>query len=223
MADRFKSCHLSSEHTALEMTGTDRPGLLSEISAVLAELECHIAAAVAWTHNRRAACVIYVEDEAKPGGPITDPNQLARMEEQLENVMEAHQSRGAGERQSVRLMAPAAGRRHTERRLHQLMFADGDYKQCGCSCGDDSCSPECAGPHVSIEGWKEKGYSVVNIKSRDRPKLLFDTVCALTDMEYVVSHAAVRSEGNMANQVSKNETNLFNIKFLIRRNQYPHT
>lgn len=201
MADRFKSRHMSTDHTAIEMTGTDRPGLLSEISAVLAELECHIAAAVAWTHNSRAACVIYVEDVAKLGWPITDPDHLARIEEQLENVVEAHHRRG--ERRSVRLTAPAAGRKHTERRLHQLMFADRDYEQCGCSCWMESSSLGCSGPHISIEGWKEKGYSAVKIKSRDRPKLLFDTVCALTDMEYVVSHAAVSSEGAMANQVSK--------------------
>ncbi|PKI71333.1 hypothetical protein CRG98_008333 [Punica granatum] len=196
--DQFKSRHLSTKHTVLEMTGTDRPGLLSEISATLTELECHIVAAVVWTHNGRTACVIYVKDEAKLGGPITDPEHLARIEEQLENVVEAHH--GRGERRSVRLTAPAAGRTHTERRLHQLMFTDKDYEQCGCHCEDSSRLQECPGPHISIEGWKEKGYSVVNIKSRDRPKLLFDTICVLTDMEYVVSHAAVMSEGIMANQ-----------------------
>ncbi|KAK4765229.1 hypothetical protein SAY86_026319 [Trapa natans] len=210
VADRFKSRHVSTEHTALEMTGLDRPGLLSEISAVLADLECHIAAAEAWTHNRRAACVIYVEDEANLGRPIVDQNHLARIEEQIENVMEAyhhyhHHSRTAGvdERPNVRVTAPVPSRTHTERRLHQLMFADGDYDQCGCCCRQDDqsiTSLECAEPHVSIEGWKGKAYSVVNIKSRDRPKLLYDTVCALTDMKYVVSHAAVRSEGIMANQ-----------------------
>jgi hypothetical protein len=36
--------------------------------------------------------------------------------------------------------------------------------------------------------------------SRDRPKLLFDTVCALTDMQYVVFHATVGSQGPLAIQ-----------------------
>nr|XP_023917007.1 ACT domain-containing protein ACR1-like [Quercus suber]POF04922.1 act domain-containing protein acr1 [Quercus suber] len=58
----------------------------------------------------------------------------------------------------------------------------------------------CDGTHVTIESCKEKGYSVVNVKSRDRPKLLFDTVCALTDLEYVVFHAVVASKGSMADQ-----------------------
>jgi hypothetical protein len=41
----------------------------------------------------------------------------------------------------------------------------------------------------------------VNVRSRDRPKLLFDTLCALTDMQYVVFHAVVSSKGTMADQV----------------------
>ncbi|KAI6695079.1 hypothetical protein NL676_022789 [Syzygium grande] len=203
----FGPRHVSSEHTVLEMTGTDRPGLLSEMSAVLAELACHIATVVAWTHHTRAACIFYVEDGVK-GGPITDPERLAQIEEQLENVVEAHHAEG--ERRSVRLMAPVVGRMHTERRLHQLMFADKDYEQCSC-CRSSSCGGGgtrgrykhrngCERAHVLIESWKDKGYSVVNVQSRDRPKLLFDTVCVLTDMQYVVFHASVSSEGSLANQ-----------------------
>ncbi|GLU20157.1 hypothetical protein SLE2022_363690 [Rubroshorea leprosula] len=189
--------HVSTEHTALEMTLRDRPGLMSEIAAALYQLGCNVTAAVAWTHNTRVACIIYVE-EGFTGGPITDPNRLAQVQDHLENVIGAHQENC--ERRSVRLMAPAAGRTHTERRLHQLMYADRDYEQCrGC---DGRCRQwnGCGKTHVSIETCKEKGYSVVNVRSSDRPKLLFDTVCALTDMHYVVFHAAVSSKGCIANQ-----------------------
>ncbi|KAI6695088.1 hypothetical protein NL676_022798 [Syzygium grande] len=58
----------------------------------------------------------------------------------------------------------------------------------------------CKRAHVLIESWKAKGYSVVNVPSRDRPKLLFDTVCVLMDMQYVVFRASVSSEGSLANQ-----------------------
>ncbi|CAI0405500.1 unnamed protein product [Linum tenue] len=181
----------SSDHTALEITGIDRPGLLSEISAVLAQLECHVTAAVAWTHSGRAAVIIYVE-EGRGGGPIVDSGRLAHVQEQLENVVEAHH--GTGERRSVRLTDPKLGRTHTERRLHQLLYADLDYTRCqGCNDAGDS-------GHVTIEPCEEKGYSIVNLRSADRPKLLFDTVCALTDMEYVVFHAAVSSLGTLADQ-----------------------
>ncbi|KAK6923937.1 ACT domain [Dillenia turbinata] len=201
---------VSTEHTALEMTGTDRPGLLSEISAVLAQLGCHITAAEAWTYNTRAACIIYLEDGLK-GGAITDPERLAQVEEQLENVVDAHHKKG--EKRSVRLTAPGAGRTHTERRLHQLMFADRDfdhpcdsYGDCSSSGGGGNSSSNSLGHNkgegtqVTIENCKEKGYSVVHIKSEDRPKLLFDTVCALTDMQYVVFHATVSSKGSTATQ-----------------------
>lgn len=212
---------MSTEHTALEITGTDQPGLFSEISAVLVELGCHVTAALSWTHNNRAAFIIYLEDGFR-GGPITNPNRLAHVQEQLEIVVEAHH--GIGERRSVRLTSPAAGQTHTERRLHQLMYADMDCEPCsGCNgdgvahrnncttihepcsgCNGDSVALRincCTKIHASIESCREKGYSVVYLRSRDRPKLLFDTLCILTDMEYVVFHAAVSSNGTMADQV----------------------
>ncbi|PRQ48244.1 putative [Protein-PII] uridylyltransferase [Rosa chinensis] len=183
---------------ALEMTTKDRPGLMSEISAVLVELGCNITAAVAWTHSTRAASIFYVED-GLDGGPITDPIRLANVQEQLENVIEAHHEEG--EKRSVRLTTPAVGRTHTERRLHQLMYGDDDYEMCrGCDGGDKGHKKGCDRTHVSIESCKEKGYWIVNVRSKDRPKLLFDTVCALTDLEYVVFHALVSSGGTMADQ-----------------------
>ncbi|XP_066379575.1 ACT domain-containing protein ACR3-like [Miscanthus floridulus] len=51
---------------------------------------------------------------------------------------------------------------------------------------------------VSIDSWEERGYAVVKMTSRDRPRLLFDTVCSLTDMHYVVFHATVGSQGALA-------------------------
>ncbi|XP_065873122.1 ACT domain-containing protein ACR1 [Euphorbia lathyris] len=189
---------LSTEHTALEMIGTDRPGLLSEILAVLVELECNVVAAVAWTHNTRAASIIYVEDRFQ-GGLITDTNRLVHIQEQLENVVEAHH--GIDERRSVRLISSMTSHTHTERRLHQLMYANMDYEPClGCTGTGALHRRDCTEIHVSIESCKEKDYSVVNMRCRDRPKLLFDTLCALTDMEYVVFHAAVSSGGIMAEQ-----------------------
>jgi predicted amino acid-binding ACT domain protein len=34
-----------ADHTAIELTGTDRPGLLSEVSAVLTQMQCNVNAA----------------------------------------------------------------------------------------------------------------------------------------------------------------------------------
>lgn len=188
-----------AENTALEMSGMDRPGLLSEIAAVLADLGCNVTSANAWTHNEMTACIFYVEDAAKPG-PIKDPTRLAQVEEQLESVVEAHH--GKRERKSVRLTNFATGRTHTERRLHQLMYADRDYESCRACDGDSSGEHKkgCDGTHVSIIRCRDRGYWMVNVTSRDRPKLLFDTVCVLTDLRYVVFHAAIRSKKSMADQ-----------------------
>jgi UTP:GlnB (protein PII) uridylyltransferase len=57
------------------------------------------------------------------------------------------------------------------------------------------------GTAVTVEHCEEKAYSVVNVRCRDRPKLLFDIVCTLTDMQYVVFHAAVTSDGIYGIQV----------------------
>jgi UTP:GlnB (protein PII) uridylyltransferase len=58
-----------------------------------------------------------------------------------------------------------------------------------------------AKPIVTIERCEEKAYSVVNVKCKDRPKLLFDIVCTLTDMQFVVFHASVTSDGLYGLQV----------------------
>ncbi|KAK1383179.1 ACT domain-containing protein ACR1 [Heracleum sosnowskyi] len=186
--------HISIDQTALEMTVKDRPGVMSEISAVLAELGCQVSAAVAWTHNDRAACIIYVEDESN-GSPITDPCRVAHIQAHLENVVEAHHY--TGERRSLKLAVPTTSRTHTERRLHQLMANDKDYEEVYERCRAES---ESEGAKVTIDNCAEKGYSIITVRCRDRPKLLFDTVCALTDMQYVVFHASISSHRSIAVQ-----------------------
>ena len=52
----------SSDYTLIELNGTDRPGLLSEVSAMLTNLECNVVNAEVWTHNKRAASVMQVND-----------------------------------------------------------------------------------------------------------------------------------------------------------------
>ena len=61
----------SSDYTLIELTGTDRPGLLSEVSAVLTNLECNVVNSELWTQNERAAAVMQVTD-TKSGLAISD-------------------------------------------------------------------------------------------------------------------------------------------------------
>ena len=54
---------------------------------------------------------------------------------------------------------------------------------------------------VSIENCQEKWYSIVSIECKDRPRLMFDTVCTLTDMQYVIFHTSISSREGRSFQV----------------------
>ncbi|KAK1281606.1 hypothetical protein QJS10_CPB22g00522 [Acorus calamus] len=166
----------SKEHTSIELTGPDRPGLLSEVCAVLTNLKCNIVNAEIWAHNSRTAAVVCVTDEST-GCAIDDPHRLSIIKELLSNVLSVNNDSRSAK------MAVSLGVTHTERRLHQMMFADRDYE----NVGDNKPSR----PQVVLLDCLEKDYTVVMLRSKDRPKLLFDTLCTLTDMQYVVFHGTV--------------------------------
>ncbi|CAL9189510.1 unnamed protein product [Musa hybrid cultivar] len=175
--------------TTLELTGADRPGLLSEVFAVLADLGCGVVEAKVWTHNGRIACLVSVKDELS-GSPIdADARRIHHIESRLRHVLKCDHG-VCGARTVVSSMAVA----QTDRRLHQMMFADRDYERTPPS------PPASTRPSVSIQNWVERGYSVVTVQCRDRPKLLFDIVCTLTDMEYVVFHGTIDTDGDLAHQ-----------------------
>lgn len=182
-----------TKHTSFELTGRDRPGLISEIFAILTDLKCNVVASEIWTHNSRMAAVVYITDEIT-GLPIVDnSDRLNKIKQLLKYVL-----KGDRDKRDART-ALSVDSTHTERRLHQMMYADRDYdRDVESSDGGDGRSEK---PVVSVENYADKGYSVVNVKCKDRPKLLFDTVCTLTDMQYVVFHATVNSETPVAYQV----------------------
>lgn len=178
----------SSEYTSIELIGTDRPGLLSEVSAVLTHLKCNVVNAEVWTHNTRAAAVMQVTDEAT-GSPIDDPDRLSVIKRLLCNVL-----KGSNLREAKTLVSHEG--MHTERRLHQMMFSDRDYER----LENEGIGSEKQRPDVNVVNWHDRDYSVVTIRCKDRPKLLFDTICTLTDMLYVVYHGNVVAQGPEAYQ-----------------------
>lgn len=54
-------------------------------------------------------------------------------------------------------------------------------------------SPKFDRPVIEISYCHQPSYWTINIRCRDRTKLLFDTVCTLADMEYDIYHATVDS------------------------------
>ncbi|KAK1646705.1 hypothetical protein QYE76_064510 [Lolium multiflorum] len=154
--------------TVLELTSADRTGLISELFAVLADMGCSVVAANAWSHRGRLACLVYLRDD--------DAIRVARIESRLGRLF-----RGVSDDASAGMVAvPARSVPHPDRRLHQLMCAARDP--------DRALFPT---PSVSIESCGERGYSVVTVQCPDRPKLLYDVVCTLADMDYLVVHGTV--------------------------------
>ncbi|GLT84896.1 hypothetical protein SLE2022_031060 [Rubroshorea leprosula] len=184
--------HSLGDYTAIELIGRDRPGLLSEISAILTNLHFNVVAAEVWTHNRRIACVVYVNDDITCRA-VDDPTRLSIMEEQLKNIL-----RGCEDDEQVVRTSFSMGFTHVDRRLHQMLFADRDYEGSGLTTEVDH--PTSFKPKITVEHCEDKDYSVVNVRCKDRAKLMFDIVCTLTDMQYVVFHAAISSDGPYASQ-----------------------
>ncbi|WCJ43455.1 ACT domain-containing protein ACR3 [Euphorbia peplus] len=182
--------HSIGNHTAIELIGWDRPGLLSEITAVLANLHVNVAAAEVWTHNKRIACVVYVNDKTTCRA-VEDLSRLSVMEEQLKNILRGCED---DDDEKAARTSFSMGFTHVDRRLHQMFFADRDYEG-----GEVDC-PLPIKPKITVERCEEKGYSVVTVSCKDRAKLLFDIVCTLTDMQYVVFHATISSQAPYALQ-----------------------
>ncbi|KAJ8427221.1 hypothetical protein Cgig2_028745 [Carnegiea gigantea] len=203
---------IGTEHTAIEMTAADRPGLFSEISATLADLHCNIVEAHAWSHNACLACVAYISDQFSRN-PIDDPLRLTSIEDHLTTVLRAnpHIVDVHMKRQEVKTVDVHSGECTTitnvERRLHQLMLSVRDFDMPGfepstsprsiLKCGVDE---EGLKAMVSIESCYQKGYSIVSVECRDRPRVIFDAVCTLIDMHYVISHASISSHDGYAFQ-----------------------
>lgn len=184
----------SEEYTSIELSGTDRPGLLSEVCAVLADLHCNVVNAEIWTHNARAAAVVHVTDDST-GCAIKDPKRLSIIKELLCNVL-----RGNNDLKAAKMTLSPPGVTNRDRRLHQIMFADRDYEKVG-RAELGRIEDKGSRPNVSILDCIQKDYTVITMRSKDRPKLLFDIICTLTDMQYVVFHGMVNTGRMEAFQV----------------------
>ncbi|KAF3643241.1 ACT domain-containing protein ACR6 [Capsicum annuum] len=163
-----------------------RPGLLSEVCAVFADLHWNVANTAIWTRNARAAAVVHVVDDVTDCA-IEDPKRLAAIKKLLRNVLY-----GNNDLKTAQMTLSSPGFTHRERKLHQIMFADRDYIKVR-RAEQGKVEDLKSGPCMTIYDCSEKDYNVITMRSRDRPKLLFDIVCSLTDMQYVVFHGVVHT------------------------------
>lgn len=175
---------------------------MSDVCAVLANLNCNVTSAELWTHNTRIAAVVNITD-GPTGVPIRDEKRISDIKRLLCNVLT---SGGTDNIRSAHT-GISVGMTHRERRLHQMMYGDRDFDYG--EGGEDAC-----GPHVTVLDCPERGYTVVIVRSKDRDKLLFDTVCTLTDMQYVVYHGMVSTGNKEAYQVNEGHFCLSNLNML---------
>ncbi|KAK4785290.1 hypothetical protein SAY86_001979 [Trapa natans] len=192
--DSFLFVFPSTDHTTIELIGRDRPGLLSDVSAVLMNLGCNIVSGEVWTHNNRMASVIHFTD-SDTGSAISDMCRLAHINKLLSKLLES-----SDESTTTAMAAVPDKIHHPARRIHQMMFNDRDFEIADHDEISEDSHENKDLPKVRIDDCKDKDYSLVMIWSADRPKLLFDTVCTLTDMGYVVYHACIDAESPEAYQ-----------------------
>ncbi|XP_020593484.1 ACT domain-containing protein ACR4-like [Phalaenopsis equestris] len=170
-----------------------------------------------WSYNGHVACILYLKEQSTCQ-PIIDSIRCNSLAEHLASVLRMQHS--PNELWKVTLKGSTACRIHTERRLHQLMdmYTFTDVASRFQSVNDDQISmptimadkrsfesvsednKEVCLPHVSVESWKDVNYIVVKVRSSDRPKLMFDVVCALTDLDYNIFHGSIISQDSVAYQ-----------------------
>ncbi|KAH9319809.1 hypothetical protein KI387_021578, partial [Taxus chinensis] len=62
----------------------------------------------------------------------------------------------------------------------------------------------------------EKDHSVISIRCKDMPKLMFDTIPTLTDMDYVVFHGTVNVGASEAYQIDSRKAQFVYVTDLYR-------
>lgn len=175
-------------HTTIELIGNDRPGLISELTAIISDWQCNVVSAEVWTHNTRLAAVMHVSDKETKSA-IIEPDKLSTIKKVLLMVLKG----GRDNREAW--ITSSYGCTWFDRRLHQIMFADRYYEN-KLTLNDKKRRK------VDVVTWNDKDYSAISIRCKDTPKVLFDTICTLTDLKYFVFHGNFYVDGPEAYMVS---------------------
>lgn len=186
--------------TIFEVSGVDRPGLIADLMQLMTQNGCDVRSAAVWTYRTRVAIVFSVTEK---GRPIPDDAKTMRLKEMMGDILFNSQGTHSVHAENLK------GIVHYDRRLHQLMLQDDieDWKVkhrvqkytkdresenlLEKSNFNTYRSPKYDKPFIDISHFSHSNYWTVNIKCRDRTKLLLDTVCTLNDMNYDIYHATI--------------------------------
>eukprot|EP01024_Parvocaulis_polyphysoides_P035369 TRINITY_DN31335_c0_g2_i12.p1 TRINITY_DN31335_c0_g2~~TRINITY_DN31335_c0_g2_i12.p1 ORF type:complete len:294 (-),score=41.53 TRINITY_DN31335_c0_g2_i12:48-929(-) len=102
--------------TVFELSGSDRPGLLADITSFLTHNGCDVRSAAVWTHNGRVAFVLSVTEQ---GLPVKDEYKLKALQKKMFEKIEVDDENDATVEYSS-----VIGLVHHERRLHKLLLKE---------------------------------------------------------------------------------------------------
>ncbi|KAL8258102.1 hypothetical protein R6Q59_030143 [Mikania micrantha] len=181
MGRECKERPIPDGHTTIELIGNDRPGLISELSAILSDLQCNVVTAEIWTHNTRLAAVMHVSDKETKSS-IIEPEKLSKIKKILLLVLKG----GYDNREAM--ISVSNGCTWIDRKLHQIMFDD-KYFDFGSTLNDKKRHK------VEVFSWDDNDYSAIRIWCKHTPKVLFDAICTLTELKYSVFHGNFDADG----------------------------
>lgn len=197
------------ETTVFEVSGADRPGLMADLMQLMTQNGCDVRSAAVWTYRKRVAIVFSVTEK---GRAIPDEAKTRRLKEMMIDIFQGSKGSSFVSYQNLK------GIVHYDRRLHQLMLQDdiddwrhtrklSPYEDSSKSTiihsessgslngGEKSFrSPKYDKPVIDISHFSHSNYWTVNIKCRDRSKLLLDTVCTLNDMNFDIFHGTIDAD-----------------------------
>ena len=127
------------ETTVLQLAGSDRSGLLADVTQLLTATGCDVRSAAVWTYHARVACVLSVTEKGRPlasdeegggsgddgtpmssdGGSGNSGAKLARLRELLGEMVGAPQGLGI-----CSIERAVQGDVRHDRRLHRLMLEE---------------------------------------------------------------------------------------------------
>lgn len=200
----------------VEITTDDFPGLLSLVTERFYDLGMEITKLTQWAQRGRIAMIItatYVGLQAHSDSEMTsvsdfDSNDiLGKLQARLEEVFSSDNGR------STVALAQDYGLVRSEvylqSRLHFLLAMDLEVYKSGKEVlwkgfkkEGDLRSLMNEDLEVTIENEYHSGYTVIRVVSKDRPALLFDTLCTFSNLGYDIYHATIDSnaEDNTAFQ-----------------------
>jgi glycine cleavage system regulatory protein len=210
------------ETTVFEVSGVDRPGLMADSMQLMTQNGCDVRSAAIWTYRKRVAIVFSVTEKGRAIPDAAKTKRLEEMMEDILRSdqgsmhVKAHNRRGTvhHDRRLHQLMLQDDVDDWKKARVTELYqnsslhgqrteikaYASRQNSVCSERNGVSTPSGSEASyrspkyDHPSIDISYCSNYWTVNIKCRDRAKLLLDTVCTLNDMNFDIYHATIDAD-----------------------------